>query len=189
VQLLKDRNMLLSETGLKKLDLKSTNEVPTLGQLRPCRSLEVFLVLGAATPPASCPQAAVTLLCPRWPPRANSMAKLELRCFRGLFLPDTASRMLRHLTTLLDSLCRSPKTALCQLPLHAAGSPDETEISRWADAYSSVAEYWAAIPCAGCARSFQRRPWCLEELDCFEAMKKTNGLALGRLEEANILRS
>ncbi|CAJ1363949.1 unnamed protein product, partial [Effrenium voratum] len=121
VQLLKDRNMLLSETGLKKLDLKSTNEVPTLGQLRPCRSLE----------------AAVTLLCPRWPPRANSMAKLELRCFRGLFLPDTASRMLRHLTTLLDSLCRSPKTALCQLPLHAAGSPDETEISRWADAYSA----------------------------------------------------
>lgn len=137
VLLLKDPKLLLSERELRKLDLKSANEAsPTV--LRPCRSLEIFLVLGsAAEPPASCPQAAVTLVCPRWPPRGNSDPKLEMRCCRGFFSPDTVARMLRHLTSLMDSLSRSPEMALCQLSLQSEGSVDEMEVSQWQDAYSS----------------------------------------------------
>lgn len=138
VLLLKDSKLLLSETALRKLDLRSKNEAWSSGRLRLCRSMETFLVLGkTATPSSSCPQAAVTVLVSRWPPRPNSVPKLEMRCSRGLFSPDTIARMLRHLTTLLDALSRSPEAALCQLPLQLPHSADESEVCQWSDAYSS----------------------------------------------------
>ncbi|CAL1149680.1 unnamed protein product [Cladocopium goreaui] len=140
VLLLKDSKLLLSETALRKLDLRSKNEAWSSGRLRLCRSMEIFLVLGkTATPSSSCPQAAVTVLCSRWPPRANTVPKLEMRCSRGLFSPDTIARMLRHLTTLMDALSRSPEAALCKLPLQLPHSADESEVCQWSDAYSPLA--------------------------------------------------
>lgn len=135
--LVKDHNLLLQADGLRKLDMLTTSEA-TNGSLRLCRSMDAFVVLGTESiPAASCSKAPLMLVCTRWPPAPNSNSKLELRCPRGLFSPDTVGRMIRHLTALLDAMVRSPTIAICQLPLHEPTSPDEAEVSSWADAYSS----------------------------------------------------
>lgn len=106
--------MLLSSSGLKKLDRRCGG-----------RSVDAFLVCADA--PSSCPEG-LTLLC-----RPN---KLEMRCCRGLFAPDSVARMLRHLSTLVASFQRCPGVALCQLPLQLPGTADELEVAQWADGYS-----------------------------------------------------
>ncbi|CAE7665047.1 DED1 [Symbiodinium sp. CCMP2592] len=92
--LVKDHNLLLQVDGLRKLDMLTTSEA-TNGSLRLCRSMDACVVLGTeAIPAASCSKAALMLVCTRWPPAPNSNSKLELRCPRGLFSPDTVGRTL-----------------------------------------------------------------------------------------------
>ncbi|CAK8985198.1 unnamed protein product [Durusdinium trenchii] len=138
VLLFKDSRLLLCESGLRELDKHSQREAPPSASLQRSQVLEIFLVLGSeAEPPVSCPQAAITLACPRWPPRSNHETKLEMRCQRGHFSPETISRMLRHLTTFMNSQTWGPQLALCQHSLQKDGSEDEQEVSGFADAFSS----------------------------------------------------